>query len=447
MTTAALLTSSKVLKRKASNRAKTSKASTLTTDTIDRWADDPKGPVALHLRQKLISIEGPDSVVFPPTYAVGEKELARRKDGTKYQIDTLSDGSKVVQLDSVGSQANRMEPLFKAAKDGLPKNPLAALVPQVDIDLGNGKIVSLLDAGHRLGDAIVRSSELHEQAKLAFAELRNGDATRIAKLAPTSVVFGAWNSRGDQAKAPRIVQAVVRAWDVEPLTRSAQYNPPVDYSSLDIFTDKEKQKAEGDSKSPLAKRGFVHVPSVADDGGVLVRGGIYRDITINLIALRQLDGQNGVALRRYILGLALVVAVEPLDGFLRQGCLLTLDPDDVGSGWTEVQRTGERISVDLTPATALAYAQRAAKAFSVGEGGTFTFSKDAAKEDVKSDGGRIKPQEAPSPGSAVSSVVGTTRAAVATSAASSGSVGSMRAPKAAGSARSRGRRLAGTRGR
>lgn len=395
MTTAATLTPSKASRRKASS---TSKASTLTMEMIDRWADDPKGPVALHLRQKLMPIEGRDGIVFPPTYAFDDKQP------TRYQIDTLSDGSKVAQLDSVGAQANRMEPLFKAAKAGLPKNPLAALVPQVDIDLGNGKAVSILHAGHRLGDAIVRASALQDQARMAFADWRErGDATGIAKLAPTSLTFGAWNSRGDQAKAPRIVQSVVRAWDVEPLKRSAQYNPPVDYSSLDIFTDAEKEKAEGDSKSPLAKRGFVHVPSVATDGGVVVRGGIYRDVTINLIALRQLDGQNGVALRRYILGLALVVAAEPLDGFLRQGCLLTLDPDDPGSGWTEVQRTGQRMAVDLTPATALAYAQRSAKAFSVGEGGTFAFSKDFAKQDVKADGGRNKPQEpkpvgpAPSP--------------------------------------------------
>jgi CRISPR-associated protein Csb1 len=392
MTTAALLTSSKTLKRKASG---TSKASTLTTEMIDRWADDPKGAVALHLRQKLVSIEGPDGVVFPPTYAFDDKELARQKDKepTKYQIDTLSDGSKVAQLDSVGAQANRMEPLFKAAAAGLPKNPLAALVPQVVIDLGNCKVVSLLDAGHRLGDAIVRASSLQEQARLAFADWRErGDATGIAKIAPTSLVFGVWNSRGDQSKVARIVQAVVRAWDVEPMKRSAQYNPPVDYLSFDIFTEEQKKKAESNAKSPIAQRGFVHVPSVAADGGVMVRGGIYRDVTINLIALRQLDGQNGVALRRYILGLALVAAAEPLDGFLRQGCLLTLDPDNPGPGWTEVQRTGQRMPADLTPAAALAYAQRAAKAFSVGEGGMFIFSKDLAMADVKADG-KDKPEK------------------------------------------------------
>jgi CRISPR-associated protein Csb1 len=364
-------------------------ATTLTTKMIDRWADDPKAAVALHLRQKLVPIEGHDGVVFPPTYAFADKERL------PYQIDKLSDGSKVAQLDSVGAQANRMEPLFKSPRPGQPENPLASLVPQVEIDLGEGKTVSILDAGHRLGDAIVRASSLQDQARAAFTDWRvRGDATGIARLAPTSLVFGAWDSRGEHAKAPRIVQAVVRAWDVDVLTRSAQYNPPVDYSALDVFSDEDKEKAEGDAKNPLAKRGFVHVPAVGSHGGVIVRGGIHRDVTINLIALRQLDGQDGVALRRYILGLSLVAAAEPLDGFLRQGCLLTLDHEDSGPGWTEVQRTGQRISVDLTPASALAYAQRSAKAFSVGEGGTFAFKKERAKADLD-EGKKPKKPNAP----------------------------------------------------
>ena len=58
-------------------------------------------------------------------------------------------------------------------------------------------------------------------------------------------------------------------------------------------------------------------------------------MTINLVALRQIGGENGAALRQYVLGLALVAAVEPQDGFLRQGCLLTLDPD-TPADWTTV---------------------------------------------------------------------------------------------------------------
>jgi CRISPR-associated protein Csb1 len=226
--------------------------------TIDRWADDLRGPVALHLRQKLLPVEGESGVIFPATYA----EIG-------YSIDALSDGTKLAQVDSVGSQANRMEPLFKKAKPGQPDNPLAALVPQIEIALGNERTVSILDAGHRLGDAIVRSSDLAEDAQIAFQQfLDTGDAGAIARLSPTSLVFGAWDSRDTQAKLPRVVQAVIRAWDVDPIHRSAQYVPPVDYAALDVFSDEDKKKAEGDAKSPLAQRGFVHVPSVNAHGGV-----------------------------------------------------------------------------------------------------------------------------------------------------------------------------------
>jgi CRISPR-associated protein Csb1 len=74
----------------------------LTRDEINRWADDPQGSVALHLKQKLVPVEGEGGVIFPPTYAdIG------------YNIDELSDGTKVATIDSVGSQANRMEPIYK----------------------------------------------------------------------------------------------------------------------------------------------------------------------------------------------------------------------------------------------------------------------------------------------------------------------------------------------
>ena len=86
----------------------------LTHETINSWADDKNGPVALHLKQRLIPVEGEGAVIFPPTYAdIG------------YNIDTLSDGTKVAMIDSVGSQANRMEPIFKC-------KPYAELVPQIN---------------------------------------------------------------------------------------------------------------------------------------------------------------------------------------------------------------------------------------------------------------------------------------------------------------------------
>src|SRR5271166_4489554 len=98
-----------------------------THNEINKWADDPQGPVALCLKQKLVPVEGEGGVIFPPTYAdIG------------YNIDELPDGTKVATIDSVGSQANRIEPIFKSTgkdDEGTEKNPLAALVPQIEIEL------------------------------------------------------------------------------------------------------------------------------------------------------------------------------------------------------------------------------------------------------------------------------------------------------------------------
>ena len=351
----------------------------LTDGQLDTLADDRDGPVALHLRQPLLPVEGLGSVIFPPTYA--GSPLNQRDFG--YNIDELSDGTKIAMIDSVGSQANRMEPVFLPARAGEPENPRANLVPQIDITYGNEKSVSILKAGHRLGDAVIRSTELKDKARAAFeAFLDRGDGTSLAKLAPTSLVFGVWDSRDTSAKLPRIVQSTIRAEDVEVVTRSAQYNPALDYAELEVFSEKDKEKQQGDPKSLLAKRGFVHVPAVKTHGGIIARGPILRSVTINLIALRRLEGENGRALRRYVLGLALVATTAPMDGFLRAGCLLTLDPDRKGV-WESVARTGERVPIDLNADTALRYARRAAEVFGVGESCRVVFDKKRAVEDTK----------------------------------------------------------------
>jgi len=349
---------------------------TLDDALLDGCASDPLGPVAIHLCQGLVPVEGRDAVFFPPTYA------ASKTGGSScYNIDTLADGTRVALVDSVGSQANRMEPIFNEER-------FRHLVPQVEVAYGDSKketdgAMSLLNAGHRLGDAIVRCTELRDDAQRAFMEyLRRGDATALARLAPTSLVFGVWDSRDTMAKVPRLVQSVVRAWDVSELTRSAQYNPAMDYAALEVFSDEERQKAEGKSGSPLAVRGFVHVPAVGSHGGVVARGAIHRDVTINLIALRRLDGPERDALRRYVLGLAVVAAAEPMDPFLRQGCLLVPDVDRRAQ-WQVVARDGSRVDVDLDCDAALAYATRSAKEFGVGGDRSVRFDKSLAKADAK----------------------------------------------------------------
>lgn len=343
---------------------------TVNDDFLNKLADDPSGPVALHLKQKLLPVEGEGGVIFPPTYAdIG------------YNIDTLSDGTRVATIDSVGSQANRMEPIFKLSD-------YAGLVPQIEIEYGDSRKVSIFDVGHRLGDALIRSTDLQKEAQDAFKSLLDkGNAQAIAKLAPTSLVFGVWDSRDTQAKLPRLVQSVIRAWGVDELTRSAQYNPPIDYSANDVFSDEEKTRQEGDPKSPLAKRGFVHNPSIGDPGGI-ISARIEQDITVNLVALRRIQAgeeEETKKLRRYLLGLSLVAATAPLDGFLRQGCLLV--PAPTAAPWHVVTRDGSRSKAGtLTHDLAKAYATAKAEAFGVGASKTgdhaVKFDKELAKADA-----------------------------------------------------------------
>jgi len=349
---------------------------TLSTHQIDEFADNRDGPVALHLRQSLVPVEGLGSVIFPPTYAP-----ENQTDKSSYNIDVLSDGTKIATIDSVGSQANRMEAVFRQTAAGEPANPRAKLVPQINIGYGDGKAVSILEAGHRLGDAIIRSTQLKDETRKAFeAFLDRGSLVPLAKLAPTSLVFGVWDSRDTSAKLPRIVQSTIRAEDVEPLTRSAQYNPALNYAELGVFSEEDQEKKK--ERQRLAKRGFVHVPAVKTHGGIIARGSILRNVTINLIALRRLGGDKGQALRRYILGLSLVAATAPMDGFLRAGCLLTLDPDEKGT-WHSVARGGERMPVGLNEDIAFGYARQAAETFGVGEDRHLDFDKRMAVQDTK----------------------------------------------------------------
>lgn len=325
--------------------------------------------VALVLRQKLQPVEGKDAVIFPPTYADAREN---------YNIDTLSDGRKVVTIDSEGSQANRMEPMFKTG------GPLAGLVPQIDVTI-NGQVVSLLDAGHRLGDALIRNTPLGKEARTAFeALLKTGDATAIARLAPTSLVFGVWDSRDTGAKLPRIVRSVVRGWDIDRLTRSAQYNPAVNYLEVEgLFEEEDKKKLEGDTKSATAQLGYVHVPAVGGHGGVLVRGDITRDVTVNLIALRRLRGSDDTitqTLRQYILALALLAAAEEHDGFYRQGCLLVPDGE---AHWEVVSRTGKRYPTTLDKEEIKKLAMEAKNKLHVSEDRPITFDVSQAKAEVK----------------------------------------------------------------
>ena len=75
---------------------------------------------AITLRQALEPIEGRDVPIFPPTYPPNKERKNHRFD-TPYTINETPEGIRVCDLDSVQSQANRMEGAFTG--------PLAEVTP------------------------------------------------------------------------------------------------------------------------------------------------------------------------------------------------------------------------------------------------------------------------------------------------------------------------------
>ena len=139
---------------------------------------------------------GPGDKVFPPTYEGG-------KYATEGRIDPeTGDPRQCVLLDSVQSQANRMElALLESHRAGKVQLPL--LVARFDQEeLLKKFIVTSLEAPHRVADALFRDSLLNgtifrksdRGAMLDTADVRN--ATGLFGLCPTGLVFGLWDSTG-----------------------------------------------------------------------------------------------------------------------------------------------------------------------------------------------------------------------------------------------------------
>lgn len=316
------------------------------------------GPIALALVRALEPAEGKDAWIFPPTFA-GDNSGDDEEGGSgKYCIDRWEEPSgengllvkrNLCLFSSVGSQANFIEPMFK-------RPPYQALVPQYEVKFKDGAKVNLLDAGHRAADAAFRfSKEFGKQLWEAFdAVKKNRDYVRLIEVAPTSVIFGAWDSRGTGVKCQRIVRSTIRGYDVIEASRSAIYNPPIDYVDRDLIKQ-ELDKGKG-KDNQLSQEGFKHSPATGSHGGVRVTGKLQQEALINLVVLRSVS--DDVKVRRYLLSLALVALTyeDPAAFNLREGCLLR--PASNASKWQEawIDRSKDK-SISIPHEDALGYAE------------------------------------------------------------------------------------------
>jgi CRISPR-associated protein Csb1 len=144
--------------------------------------------------------------IFPPTYEGGayatEDRVVRRGGGENDAVETVP----TVLLDSVQSQANRMEiALLRAYDAGRLRMPMLAVdfggagADPLLADVGR---LTALEAPHRMCDAIFRDAVYQGKpfrtsgpgAKLNSAKPAN--ATAVFELCPTALIFGFWDSTG-----------------------------------------------------------------------------------------------------------------------------------------------------------------------------------------------------------------------------------------------------------
>jgi CRISPR-associated protein Csb1 len=182
---------------------------------------------ALRRRQRLQPVGGNGDKIFPPTYPPSEdmkRLLGDRNAPPRHIFERRRvDGSEIwcVLLDSVQSQANRLEEALLAA---LRERTIE--LPYVTVDFagqelaGIGEITSL-DAPHRVYDAILRDSQLGGESfmkspvGLCLAAATPSNATALLEASPTALLFGAWHSTGEGgglgAKFPRCLVSEIVA--------------------------------------------------------------------------------------------------------------------------------------------------------------------------------------------------------------------------------------------
>jgi CRISPR-associated protein Csb1 len=323
-----------------------------------------KLPAAIRVIEHLEPAGGQDFPVFPTSYA-GDGEPVYDLSGVEYgetsETIHIKDRERVIRpivraklctLDSPQSQANRMEPAF--AED----EALQALVPQDTVTIPraadqNGS-EHVLRLPHRIADFRVRLSDKKQEVKKAISDFAAGNALPLLRLMPTSVLFGFWDSRGDQAKHARILLARIDAFDVVPCQRHAVYNGPY---SQDEFAGQvlgdPSRKEKADTKK-MAEQGYTN--ALSDGlGGVLIQGRIERLALLSLTDVarvrclsddRKVDVELTNAARRYLFALAGLAEGYPRSTGshrLRSGCELVLAERD---GLTVDLRGGDSTYAD-----------------------------------------------------------------------------------------------------
>ena len=376
---------------------------TTTLTQYDHLFRDSADSAAIVIRERLRPVDGPRGAFFPPTFAgIGQ---GKKSDYHIVRIGPMADDPERASrecftanrctVDSVPSQANRLESrLLRYSGKYIPKVTISGS------RVGEG-LLDLLEVGHRVGDAVLRytSDSGYQQFKNALGAFVTGDSNPLAHLAPTSLVFGHWDSRpgGTKSKARRILRSEIVAYNVARATKRSQYwssiDPEVNEELGQILAEaKEAASHDPETKNPASQLGMTDVPAPESPGGVIAFGKIERTSIIALSGLRALVAVDTSAsanksgetesqpsatsdptlnLRRYLFAIALTSVANTGVWDLREGCILVRNgprpTGDLGEGEATitamlVSYTGNEAPFTL-PSDVEAFLKEAADAF------------------------------------------------------------------------------------
>ncbi len=339
--------------------------------------------VAIRGTATLEPVGGPGDKVFPPTHLVNV-----RTDSSRYAFEVRRIGGRdvpCVLLDSVQSQANRMEEALQALwADCRITLPLIVVdFSEAAPDVG---VVTSLSAPHRIADAILRDSLLDgtlfrlSELGRSFTDVSTRNAGPLFKVCPTGLVFGLWDSTGPKgglgAKFARAlvseivgVDAVagVKTWSrIDPIgivTKAAELYAAADAEEFWTL-DPAKAKREKGKPVKAGQGGRVseinhsNIPPTIEKlaGGVTISHAAH-SVVLSLAALRRLSFGGGELEARTVLaalGLLSVLAAESRGHDLRSRCLLVPRPGK-SLRLVVVRRDGETqpLTLDFEHAVAL----------------------------------------------------------------------------------------------
>ncbi|MCL6650269.1 MAG: type I-U CRISPR-associated protein Cas7 [Chloroflexi bacterium] len=329
---------------------------------------------AFRCRRRLQPAGGPGDKVFPPTFAGAVYAIEKRR------IPGRDEPVTCVLLDSVQSQANRMELALQEAVDerriSLPLVTVdfSAHDPTGDIeaDEAAGRLiervgkVTTLQLPHRLADAILRDSQLHgtrfrrSEIGKALNTVSLANATPLFQLSPTALVFGMWDSTGPKGGlGPKFERAIVSEivgigaeWEEGYRNRGVRRDPLEVSKDVPVFRDADGallRVADPEEKGaiPPSKINHSSVPFESPNSGLTIEYA-EQTTTLSLICLRRLgfpvegkaDSEVDVAARTVLAALGLAAATLAFEtGMdLRSRCLLWPDALMV---WELLDRPGE----------------------------------------------------------------------------------------------------------